>query len=655
MAWLSLIQLIKYRRYLIVAGNVAIIPAAYLGAFLLRFDLRIPGQYWNVFLSTVPFVLIARLVVFHFFGLYRGYWRHVSMRDLVDLVMATTVSSGVFLAALFLLKALPGLPRSILALDWLMMVFLSGGLRFAARWIGEGRLSFRPDEGKRTLVIGAGESAAWLLRQPLHDGRDTLLVVGLFDDNPDTHGRSLHGVPVVGDCAHLETHVARYRAELLVIAVPSATGEQIRRIVALCEATGIDFKIVPTLRELLAGQARINQLREVSVQDLLGRDPVSMDLEALRDLSGRCVLVTGGAGSIGSELARQIAGYRPSKLVLLDQAESPLYYIHRELVDTYPDVEVVPLIADITDPIRVEGAFATFRPDYVFHAAAYKHVPLLEANRIEAAKNNVLGTLYVAEAAAQSGTKRFVLISTDKAVNPTSMLGATKRAAERVVLELASLNESATDFRAVRFGNVLGSEGSVIPVFKRQIAAGGPITVTHPEVERYFMTIPEAVQLVLQAGVIPEAAGRICMLEMGESMSILDLAEELISLSGLVPYQDIDIVFTGLRPGEKMREELVGENESTISTSIEKIRIVQCPNGNGFDLADGLERLRAAIRSGRAPAVDRALAPLVPEYAPWCPPVADAVERSSFDGKRDGRMAEPSVSSAASVPGGGSS
>jgi FlaA1/EpsC-like NDP-sugar epimerase len=654
MAWLSPTQLIKYRRSIIVAGNIAIIPAAYLGAFLLRFDFRIPGQYWNVFLSTVPFVLMARLVVFHYFGLYRGYWRHVSMRDLVDLVAAATVSSGVFLGALFLLKALPELPRSILLLDWLMIVFLSGGLRFAARWIREGRLSLRPDEGKRTLVIGAGESAAWLLRQPLHDGRDELLVVGLVDDDPNTHGRSLHGVPVVGDCAHLETHAVRYRAELLVIAVPSATGEQIRRIVAQCEVTGVDFKIVPTLRELLAGRARINQLREVSVQDLLGRDPVSMDLEALHDLADRCVLVTGGAGSIGSELARQIAGYRPRKLVLLDQAESPLYYVHRELVDTYPDVDVVPLIADITDPVRVESAFATFRPEYVFHAAAYKHVPLLESNRIEAAKNNVLGTLFVAEAAVQHGTKRFVLISTDKAVNPTSMLGATKRAAERVVLELASLGKSDTDFRAVRFGNVLGSEGSVIPVFKRQIAAGGPITVTHPEVERYFMTIPEAVQLVLQAGVIPEAAGRICMLEMGESMSILDLAEELISLSGLVPYQDIDIVFTGLRPGEKLREELVGENESTISTSIEKIHIVQCPNGNGVDLSVGMERLHAAIRSGEAPNVDRALAPLVPEYAPWCPPVADAVGPTATDGGRDRLTSESSVPSMASAPGGDS-
>jgi len=604
---------------MIVAGNVLIVPAAFLGAFLLRFDFQIPSHYWDVFLSTVGYLLLIRLLAFQYFGLFSGYWRHVSMADLLNLVTAATISSGIFLAALFALKTLSGIPRSILFLDWLLVVFLSGGLRFVGRWIQEGRLSLKPDHGKRTLVIGSGESAAWLLQQPVSNGREPLLVVGLVDDDERSQGRSLHGVPVVGGCDELQTHVVRYRPELIVIAIAAATGEQIRRIVAKCEETGVEFKIVPSVQELLSGGARINQLREVSVEDLLGREPVNLDRVTLQDLEGRRVLVTGGAGSIGSELARQIASFNPSELILLDQAESPLFFIHRELNEKYPGVRVLPLLVDITDEARVDDVFRRFRPEYVFHAAAYKHVPLLEINRFEAVKNNVLASLYLAEAAARHGTGRFVLISTDKAVNPRSMLGVTKRVAERVVLELDALRRSQTDFRAVRFGNVLGSQGSVIPVFKDQIARGGPVTVTHPEVERYFMTIPEAVQLVLQAGVIPEATGRICMLEMGRSMKIVDLAEQLILLSGFMPYQDIDIVFSGLRPGEKMKEELVGTTEATLPTSVQKIRIVETSNGKSAEFTRGLRRLIAALRAEDLDVLNGILSSLVPEFVPWSP------------------------------------
>jgi FlaA1/EpsC-like NDP-sugar epimerase len=626
--------LIRYRRALIVAGNASIIPAAYATAFLLRFDFDIPPQYWRILLSTVVYLVLIRLVVFQYFGLFSGYWRHVSMADLVNLVTASTISSGIFLVALFLSQEVEEIPRSILFLDWLLVIFFSGGLRFAARWIQEGRLSLKPDQGKRTLVIGSGESAAWLMRQPVSNGHEPLLVV--------------YGVPVVGGCDDLQTHVVRYRPELIVIAIAAATGEQIRRIVSKCKATGVEFKIIPSVQELLAGKARVNQLREVSVEDLLGRAPVNTDLAALQDLVGKRVLVTGAAGSIGSELARQIASFCPSELILLDQAESPLYFIHRELREAYPDVDALPLIVDITDQERVDDAFRRFRPEYVFHAAAYKHVPLLESNRFEAVNDNVLGSVYVAEAAAQYGARRFVLISSDKAVNPRSMLGVTKRIAERVVLELDSLNRSGTDFRAVRFGNVLGSQGSVIPVFKNQIAAGGPVTVTHPEVERFFMTIPEAVQLVLQAAVIPEATGRICMLEMGRSMRIVDLAEQLIILSGLVPYQDVDIVFTGLRPGEKMKEELVGEKEATLPTSVSKIRIVQNSNWNGADLKTGLIRLNEAARGDDPEAINSVLCELVPEFVPWSPPLKavspsspPSTRPSQEPGRQPRSMAEP--------------
>src|SRR5216117_1718599 len=419
-----------------------------------------------------------------------------------------------------------------------------------------------------------------------------MTVVGLIDDNPDTHGRTLHGVPVLGGTDRLAPLVQRYDVRLLVIAIRTATAEQTRRIVERCRETGVEFKIIPSLDDLLARRATIAEVRDVQIEDLLGRDPVELDLaQVKRDLAGKSILVTGGAGAIGSELARQIASYEPKRLVLLERAESPLYFTHLEVAGRYPGVEVVPFIGSITNPERLAQVFELHRPDYVFHTAAYKHVPMLEANAVEAVWNNVFGTLRVAECAALHGVEKFVLISTDKAVSPSSMLGATKRIGERIVLELPSLIESQTDFRAVRFGNVLGSDGSVVPVFKRQISVGGPVRVTHPDVRRYFMTIPEAVQLVLKAAALPEAARRIAILEMGRPVRIVDLAEQLIRLSGLVPYRDIQIVFTGLRPGEKLAEELVACAEDTVATSVDKIRVIQRNGADGPAVERDLEHL----------------------------------------------------------------
>jgi FlaA1/EpsC-like NDP-sugar epimerase len=338
--------------------------------------------------------------------------------------------------------------------------------------------------------------------------------------------------------------------------------------------------------------------------------------ETRGELHGRTVLVTGGAGSIGSELARQVAGYSPARLIVFDQAESPLYFMHLDLLRSHPGLEVVPLVGDVTDQARVEHVFARYRPDYVFHAAAYKHVPLMEANTVEAVRNNVLGTLCVAQAAARYGAEKFVLISTDKAVHPSSVMGATKRLAEQVVLGWPALGRTHTDFRAVRFGNVLGSDGSVIPLFKRQLAAGEPLTVTHPEVTRYFMTIPEAVQLVLRSAALPEAAGRICMLEMGKPVRIVELAENLVRLSGLEPYTDVQIVFTGLRPGEKLHEELMAEAEETVPTEVQKIRIVQTAEPDAEHLTRGLDRLAAAVAVGDNADILSAIRALVPECVP---------------------------------------
>jgi len=612
--WTVPARLLSYRRVLIVGVHLILIPLAYFGAFGARFDFHIPPAELRTFARTLPYLLVIRLLIFAWYGLFRGYWRHVGLRDLVDLGVATTLSTALFVGALFATGWPPALPRSVFLLDALGIVFLSGGLRFAARAFREGQLPMQSSRGRRTFLIGAGEAAEMLLRQVRHDSRFGISAVGLIDDNPETHGRSLHGVPVLGGTADLERLVHQHRIQLLVIAIRSATADQMRRIVERCTATGTEFRIIPSLQDLLDGRAGIGQLREVEIEDLLGREPVHLDLEQVRsDLEGKTVLITGAGGSIGSELARQIARFRPARLVLLERAESPLYFVHLEVSQSAPEVEVVPVIANITNAERLDEVFGTYRPEYVFHAAAYKHVPLMEESVFEAVWNNVVGTLRVAQRAVQHRVEKFVLISTDKAVNPTSMMGVTKRIAERIVLELPALRVR-TDFRVVRFGNVLGSDGSVVPLFKRQLAAGGPITVTHPDVQRYFMTIPEAVELVLTAAALPAAAGRISILEMGSPVRIVDLAEQLIRLSGLEPYKDVQIVFTGLRPGEKLNEELVGGGEETIPTSAEKIRLVERNGGSAANVAVALQHLIDALTAGRTPDLMRAVAALAPEY-----------------------------------------
>ena len=591
-------------------------------AFALRFDFRPPDRHIDLFWRTVPYLMVLRMASFAIFGLFHGWWRHVGMRDLIDLVRATTLSSVLLLLALFMTGDLTGagagelLPRSVLVLDWITALVLFGGLRFGVRAFREERLlPWRARRGKPALIIGAGTAAERLLRETQREGESEICPVAMVDDDPDKRGMRLHGVPVVGTSRDLKALVASSGIKLLVIAIPSATRQEMRAIVEACLQTGVDFKIVPSMRELLDGRARLGELRKVQIEDLLGRDAIDLGVEGPRgDLEGRTVMVTGGAGSIGSELARQVAGFSPRRLLVLDQAESPLYFTNLELRAAHPELEIIPIIADVTDAARMESVFARHRPDFVFHAAAYKHVPLMEDNPVEAVRNNVIGTLTVAQSAARYGAEKFVLISTDKAVYPSSVMGATKRLAEQIVLGWPALRASDTDFRAVRFGNVLGSDGSVIPVFKRQLAAGQPITVTHPEVTRYFMTIPEAVQLVLQAAALHDAGGRICMLEMGEPVRIVELAENLIRLSGLEPYTDVPIVFTGLRPGEKLHEELMEAREATVPTAISKVRVVQTVEPEPEALTTGLDRLATAAAVGSPADILDAIRGLVPEW-----------------------------------------
>jgi FlaA1/EpsC-like NDP-sugar epimerase len=604
--------LLQFRRPLIVALHVVLVAVGYYAAFALRFDAVLPAEVRRYFWQTLWFVVVLRLACLAVFGLYHGFWRHVGMRDLLALIKAVTLSSGLFLLLLFLTQRAEGLPRAVLALDWGMAILMLGGVRFAARGVREWR--WRPPSGKRALIVGAGAAAERLIRECQRSDAADLFPVALVDDDPSKDGMRIHGVPVLGTTRDIARLAGNEQIQLLVIAIPSAGGVEIRRIVDACLETGIEFKIVPSMRELLDGRARMGQLRAVEIEDLLGRDEVELPLDGPRqDIEGSVVLVTGGAGSIGSELARQVAGLNPRRLVLLDQAESPLYFVHLELLRNHPGLEVAAVVGDITDASRVERVMREHRPEYVFHAAAYKHVPLMEAHPVEAARNNVLGTLLVAQAAARVGARKFVLISTDKAVYPSSVMGATKRVAELIVLGWPELQGSGTDFRAVRFGNVLGSDGSVVPLFRRQLATGGPLTVTHPEVTRYFMTIPEAVQLVLQAGALAEARGRICLLDMGEPVRIVDLAENLIRLSGLEPHRDVQIKFTGLRPGEKLHEELVGDCEETIPTGVAKVRIVRTADPEADLLTRGLDRLAAAVQIGGADDVVAAVCELVPE------------------------------------------
>ncbi len=606
----------RRRPWVSVATYVVLFVVAYAGAFALRFDFDVDSfRTWQL-LVTLPILVPIRLVIFWRWGMFRLYWHHVGFRDLIGLQTAVTLSSLLFVVALYFVGLVANMPRSVFIIDWVLTIFFCGGVMYATRYLREMRPRFEPAVGRRTLLVGAGAGAEQLLRHTQHNREHDLSIVGIVDDDPSTHTQLLHGVPVLGSTRDMARLAARFRIELVVITVQHATKEQMRDLVEQCSATGVEYKILPSLAEMLSGPAPGGKLREVRIEDLLGRQPVSLDLAAVaREVTGRTILITGAAGSIGSELARQLAAFRPARLILFERAETPLYFIDLEITRAHPQIDVVAAMGDVTDANRVEQVIACYRPDYLFHAAAYKHVPMLEANIREAARNNVLGTRNVAQSATRNNVRKFVLISTDKAVNPSSVMGATKRIAERILLGSKLCRNTPTEFRVVRFGNVLGSDGSVIPLFQRQLAAGHPLTVTHPEVRRYFMTIPEAVQLVLQAAVLPEAAARISMLEMGEPVRILYLAEQMIRLSGLTPYKDVPIVFTGLRPGEKLDEELTSNVEATMPTVVEKIRLVNTDESNAEVIAYGLDRLDTLVSIGTDHEVREAIRDLVPEYA----------------------------------------
>ena len=596
------------------ALHLLLIVVGYRLAYELRFDFATPPEEAEMFWISVPLLVVLRLATYAGTGVFRAYWLHFGLQDLLTLALAVTLSSLTFVLVLFAAGLFPGVPRSVLLVDWASAIFFAGGIPFIARAFREGPVPFVTPRGRRTLVIGAGERAEQVLREARRAEMCALHPVGLVDLNGTRQGRTIRGVRVVGTVDDLPALCTTLKAEFAIIALEPGELSEMRRVVDQCIAGGLEFKTLPSLHELLEGTVGVNQLRNVRLEDLLGRPPVNLDLTPVAaDLRNRVILLTGAAGSIGSELARQIAPFGPARLVLLDQAESDLYFVHLELSEVHPGLDLVPVICDITNATRLAQVYAQHRPDYVVHAAAYKHVPLMESNVLEAVRNNVMGTLLVATTAVRYGATKVLLVSTDKAIRPSSVMGATKRIAERIIFGLPNLHRSGTDFRAVRFGNVLASKGSVIPLFERQLAAGGPITVTHPLVQRYFMTIPEATQLVLQAGSLPETAGAIAMLEMGEPVRILELAEKLIRFSGRVPGKDVCISFTGLRPGEKLTEDLTSALEATVPTSSPKIRISQTTENAGPELVEMLSRLFAYLDGGDREGLLRSLCDLVPE------------------------------------------
>ena len=560
------------RSILIFLHDLLMVALAWLGAYWLRFNLDIPAEFASSMWSALAIVVPVQGAVFYAFGLYQGLWRFASVSDLKRILLACGVAGLATPAALIMAQhAL--VPRSVFILSPLLLVLLMGGVRFTYRAWKDGHFFLRrTGMGTPVLIVGAGETAMGLIKEL--EASKVWRVVGLVDPGAAQGGRQMAGVPILGGIEDMAAHAHRAEARHAIIAMPAASVAERRRATEAIGAAGLAAMTVPALDDLLAGRVAISAIRKVELEDLLGRERIELDEAGLSGLlQGKTVLVTGAGGSIGAELCRQIARFSPGRLVFLEQSEFALYSIEQEFAGR----PVSCVVADVRDAERMRVVFAACRPDVVFHAAAYKHVPLMEgANAWEAVRNNVLGTLTVARAAAAAGTGEFVLISTDKAVNPTNVMGASKRLSELVCQAVQSEN-SATRFVMVRFGNVLGSSGSVIPLFREQIARGGPVTVTHPEIIRYFMLIPEAAQLVMQAGLLAARdaeGGRVFVLDMGEPVKIVDLARDMIRLSGFSE-DDIKIEFTGLRPGEKLYEELLADGEATLPTPHPKLRIAR--------------------------------------------------------------------------------
>jgi FlaA1/EpsC-like NDP-sugar epimerase len=618
----------QIRNRLMLPADLFLIGVAALGSFVLRtdlgplFDFYLPQAYWLLAIS-----LLVKPVVFFLFGLYRRLCVYASTQELRLIVLAVTTSSVLVSVIVVILRAvqvLPNFPRSTLPIDWLLSLVLIGGLRFSMRILADTQAA--PPRGyprsRRVLVVGAGDAGALVVREMQKNPALPLTPICFLDDDQSKQKQQIHGVPVVGSLDDIARTVAVRRIDEVIIAVPSAPGRVVRKVAETCRARGIPFRTMPGIYELIGGKVNVSRLREVDITDLLRREPAQIDDRQIgASMGNRRVLITGAGGSIGRELCRQVARWGPSALIILGHGENSIFETLLEMEENFPSLPLHPVIADIRDLDRLMVVFDQLRPQVVFHTAAHKHVPLMEANIEEAITNNVLGTRNVVEVSLSYGIERLVLISSDKAIRPTSVMGAAKRMAELVVLDAA--HRSGLPYSVVRFGNVLGSRGSVIPRFKRQIARGGPITITHPDMKRYFMTIPEAVHLVLQASAMGHS-GEVFVLNMGEQVRILDLAEDLIRLSGLEPGKDVEIEFTGIRPGEKLYEELWDQWASYEATAHPDIVLLaQEDLLTGQALANTVAELVHLAREGDTNAIVRILDDFIPGAAVRSQPPPD--------------------------------
>jgi FlaA1/EpsC-like NDP-sugar epimerase len=595
-----------------LAHDVLMVPIAWFLAYWLRYNLEVvPAAYSEDALVGLLFVLPIQLSAFLLFGLYRGIWRFASLPDIVRILKAVAVATAVSVALLFIFTRAGGVPRSVPVIYAILLVMLLSGPRLLYRLLKDHRLDLSP--GQRVLIVGSGKAGEMLARDILRNRRGDYTPVAFVDDKPRRQGREIHGIPVSGTSNDIPRLCHELGIDIVMLAIPSASSRQMRRVVELCEQADIPFRSVPQLNDLISGNVQINNLRSVSIEDLLGRDPVTLDKDSIDSaLSGKVILVTGAGGSIGSELCRQLAKIKPARLVLLEISEFNLYSIEMELLSTFPELDLACYLGDIIDQPLVDNLFAQSKPDVVFHAAAYKHVPMLEHQLRQAVRNNILGTRVVAQAADRFNCGVFVLVSTDKAVNPANVMGACKRGAEIYCQNLNA--HSNTRFITVRFGNVLGSAGSVIPLFRKQIETGGPVTVTDPRMERYFMTIPEACLLIMQTVVLGKG-GEIFVLDMGEPIKISYLAQQMILLSGRTPETDIQIEYIGLRPGEKLYEELFHEMEHLQKTAHEKVFLAHHREVDWHDLLDMLDKMKQACEGYETAQLKSILGRLVPEHS----------------------------------------